>query len=257
MNPKVLRHAKEELLDVLLAVKRKAAHQPKKAKMRPPKTIVSLLASIQQEPTSVGNQLETRLIRQIHNFYGWKAKDTRDALGVCSGAVYRSEGYLTVSPNDRSGKQKEGNVHIEHTVPVNCLLCAIRQERDSFKSSMQLHKFLMRHSVCTALHKSERKNLQHHDILNCREALFTKSDRVIGEYPFARYQSMRDKLRVYNIFTGKEINFSAFTFKDHQQALSGLSELSGNSEHCDRSIFDHDAFTENELNECCKICIPK
>jgi hypothetical protein len=44
-------------------------------------------------------------IRQIHDFYGWKAKGW-DTRGCCAGALYRTERYIQLP------------LHIEHTVPV-------------------------------------------------------------------------------------------------------------------------------------------
>ena len=57
---------------------------------------------------------------------------------------------------ERNGsKSKKRTVHIEHTVPVGDLARAARYNIHKVASPADLHRFLLDHSICTALSHEE------------------------------------------------------------------------------------------------------
>ena len=74
--------------------------------------------------------------RNAHDFYGWMSKD--GAWGACRGAFYRSENYMKIALEKRSGKKsdidEDFGVHIEHTIPVDVILESIWHCRKTFES---------------------------------------------------------------------------------------------------------------------------
>jgi hypothetical protein len=178
----------------------------------------------------IGKWENGHFLRRVHDFYGWKAKDTVDKLGLCSGALYRSARYLEIDPKKRNGSRKSGqqNVHIEHTVQVNVLIKTLKYHISDFDSPAALHKFLIDHSVCTALHKDEEGLLKDAGVSHDRNPAFDDDGRRIGVLPFKRYEELArgdKKFRLFNVVSGKEINIEKFTFANHVKALEAASRL--------------------------------
>jgi hypothetical protein len=69
--------------------------------------------------------LVNHYVRQFHNVLGYRAMGELRYGGLCAGALYRSEEFVSIPQDSRNGAARLGNVHIEHTVPVNVIVSAI------------------------------------------------------------------------------------------------------------------------------------
>ena len=171
-------------------------------------------------------------IRQIHDFYGWKAKGTAAKRGVCSGALYRSGGYLGTDMGLRNGsKSSNRNVHIEHTVPIAIVSSALRSQIGRNASVSDMYDCLLKLSVCTALSDVEERCLRQCGIPNHRHPAFDSTGKPIDDKPFRRYEKLqvRDQtFQIFNVVTGEPIELSEFTFDDHVKTmLLAVERLSG------------------------------
>jgi hypothetical protein len=170
-------------------------------------------------------------LRHSHDFYGWKAKDTANRRGVCSGALYRSGRYLALDPAARSGAKASQNVHIEHTVQIRVLRESLKASWELLQTPAEVHTHVMRYSVCTAVHICEKDPLG--DEWN---PAFDSAGRVKLRTPFARYRPLAavdPDFRVFNVVTRKEVCLDTFTFDDHLAMLEASSCLAfaGREDH--------------------------
>ena len=110
------------------------------------------LRGTQPDPADALNATLNHIIRQIHDFYGWMAKNSGGNRKNCAGTFYRTEGFIRIKPAERNGSRNGGNIHIEHTIPINDLLRAVKRyiKSDDDLTCADLHTFLIRHSICTA-----------------------------------------------------------------------------------------------------------
>lgn len=179
------------------------------------------------DPEGVNNS-----IRKIHDFYGWMAKP--GARGVCAGTLYRSVEFMKIKPQDRDGTKGVGrNVHIEHTVPVQVLKKALTSHISKLATPADLHRFLMDHSVCVALSKSEEKSLTPAGVPSSRSPAFNeRSGLKVDDYPFRRYEPLlkhlvrnQSEFRIINIVSGEDIDLHKFSFDDHIATLEAASSM--------------------------------
>lgn len=174
-------------------------------------------------------------IRQLHDFYGWKAKDTVLQRGVCSGALYRSSGYLRLAPESRCGAKdpERRSVHIEHTVPASCLEKVIHHYRPSIRSPQALHDFLISYSISAAFTHDEERLMQkqYANVPGKRTSCFDETGAEVEDRPFARYKRLaryEPEFRIYSMLTLEPIDLENFTFRDHRNHLRGMAlKLSG------------------------------
>ncbi len=173
-------------------------------------------------------------LRRAHDYFGWMAKkDTRQSLelGECRGAIYRSQEYMKIPLQDRSGeslkKLKERgesysshHVHIEHSIPVNTILEYFWQYKDNLLETdeqKKLHETFLSISVCTALTRHEEESCIKEG-LSKKHPEFEKGKILVNSltdiHPFKRY-SFSKRLKIYETITGSEINPEIFTLKDH------------------------------------------
>jgi hypothetical protein len=219
----VIERHREELKSVLLGLKRSIEDRNRDYRTHPPRYAEELLLGLREDRISQSDL--GHAVRQIHDFYGWKAKDCRERRGVCSGALYRSEGYLMIDPSARNGSRKtERDVHIEHTVPISVLVRAL--EKQCFATAADLHDFLMRHSVCAALSGDEERLLKTRFVPAYRHDAFKEGIRV-ADHPFSRYSPLveRGELHLFDIVSCKEIDIESFSFSDHIATLAAASRL--------------------------------
>tara|TARA_Y100000385_G_C13069485_1_gene628323 strand:+ start:705 stop:1373 length:669 start_codon:yes stop_codon:yes gene_type:complete len=142
------------------------------------------------------------LIREIHNRYGWKAKDDLNELGLCSGAFFYTENFLKIAHGDRTGKIRDYNkikVHIEHTIPVHVIYQLLISQRSVLKSADDVIKFIFKYSVCTAFSEEERSTSVKKNFNSCHPDIFPGSSIEIDKIrPFKRYSS---DVKIYSVVT--------------------------------------------------------
>lgn len=173
-------------------------------------------------------------IRQVHNFYGWKAAN-KDR-GQCSGTLYRTRGYLEKPPEKRDGSKGPGrNIHLEHTVPVNVLEKNLRWncEQNQQMSEQEFHRLLIDHSICTAFSHTEQNWLGQANVPHMHNGAFCNDTGArVHDYPFRRYlplvenaKKQNSTFEIYNIINGEQIDLEKFTFADHVDTLKKASQL--------------------------------
>lgn len=184
-----------------------------------PRAFVSAL--IDPEVLAVGMPF-----RKMHDSFGYMAKGTLAKAGLCSGAIYRSEKFMSVAQADRNGSAGPRrsrlhlqNVHIEHTVPV-----AVLSERwKAFRAGSEVttidaYAWTLVHSVAAAVHMSEKGGL----------GAYEKSTDAfdLGHFhaglPFMRYSHHAAPPVIWNVLTGQKIDPATWTFKDHLSSIDAL-----------------------------------
>ena len=157
--------------------------------------------------------------RQVHNIFGWMAGNTLEKRGLCSGAIYRSEAFMELAQNERNGAagprktlRHLKNVHIEHTVPVAELAKRWSVYRMSADRDLaDAYAWTLVHSVASAINMSEEGRLHSYE---SRTDAFDPASPSFG-LPFMRYTHMRTPITIWNVLTGKKIDFHEWTFSDH------------------------------------------
>ena len=160
-------------------------------------------------------------IRQIHDFYGWMAKQSNNIKGACAGTFYRTAGFISTPPSSRSGRKLGGNIHVEHTVPVAALNRALPAKFSNSSNFHWLaaHRFILAHSICTAFTKDEEALLSGSVERSTSAHVFSISGDLVGHHPFRRYLPIAEKIEIYNIVSGEKIDLAMFQFKDHMRTL--------------------------------------
>ena len=170
--------------------------------------------------------------RKVHDDFGWKAKDTIEKFGLCSGAIYRTEAFVRQAQGLRIGRRDGQTIHIEHTVPSSVL----GREWMDLAVETPFTSWMMRHSVCTAATHDEKRagkgGLIREGFHGDTNAL-TQGHPEFGK-PFMRYEP--DAV-VWNVFTGEEIKRDSYTFGDHVDVLTALCRESGASEDSLRKLY--------------------
>ena len=173
--------------------------------------------------------------RNAHDFYGWMSKD--GAWGACRGAFYRSENYMKIALEKRSGKKsdidEDFGVHIEHTIPVDVILESIWHCRKTFESisndqmlQKKLYEKFLSISVCTAVTRKEEKTCipkeyesKHPDFADGRLLNMDSLNEVL---PFKRY-NFENGLRLFEVINGTEISPDSWSLKDHTELMSKVN----------------------------------
>jgi len=174
---------------------------------------------------------KSNLARRSHNYYGWMSYNDLP-LGKCKGAIYRSEEYMKIPLQDRSGeslkKLKErgegyssNHIHIEHSIPVSLILRYFLNYKNIYLDNHDhlinrtLHEAFLSISVCTAMTRYEEEEVikykDQHPELDKKELKVGSLPEI---HPFIRYDFSKG-LKIYEMITGSEINPEIFTLKDH------------------------------------------
>ena len=222
----------EEYLDTVTAIKRKLC------KTNKPVSHPIEFANFLQESLMIDDwpSFDKKLgksnrARSSHNYYGWMSY-TEKPLGKCKGAIYRSEEYMKIPLQERSGEslknlKKRGkgygsnHIHIEHSIPVSLILRYFFNYKDIYLDNpdnlinKSLHEAFFSISVCTALTRQEEKEVikykDQHPELDKKELKVGSLSEI---HPFIRYDFSKG-LKIYEMITGSEINPETFTLKDH------------------------------------------
>ena len=173
--------------------------------------------------------------RKAHDFYGWMSKD--GALGACRGAFYRSENYMKIELEKRSGKKldkgEDFGVHIEHTIPVNVIHRSIWHRRKTFKSisndqmlQKKLYENFLSVSVCTAFTRNEEETCirdeYHREHPDFEDGRLLNVDSLNEVLPFKRYDFDKG-LRLFEVIDGTEISPDSWSLKDHTELMSKVN----------------------------------
>lgn len=245
--------ARREVSTVLRLVKMSAETRRCGALTHPPRyarLLWSRLCGERPAPEDDLNAAEDHVIRQIHDFYGWKAKDAVKRKGVCAGSLYRSAAYLSLPPLTRTGSKygaQPKNVHIEHTVPVSILLKHLRRQVWSKRSPSALHDHLIDHSICTAVTEQEKAALSSYGVSNHDHPEFSVQTGSLGQFPFMRYLPARRlaTFQVFNVITGQPVDFAKFTYRDHLATLVAASALILDSATPAQNLYRFDVLTRD------------
>src|ERR1700730_8949949 len=161
-------------------------------------------------------------LRKFHDKFGYKAKGKVSKGELCAGAIFRTDTYLKTK--QRSGSKKTQSVHIEHTFPINELRAEVAKRR--FGDYVATITWLLKHSVTTAFHESEKEHLigrtSNSDALYLASSEYSK--------PFARYERLHNAAGiVWNVFDGERVDPESFTFEDHLNVIVRLLDAAGAS----------------------------
>ncbi|MCZ7860930.1 hypothetical protein O9X98_05890 [Agrobacterium salinitolerans] len=163
--------------------------------------------------------------RQAHNLFGWKAGDTLSKLGLCSGAIYRTEKFMSLAQDARCGSKGEGrSVHIEHTVPIAELTRQWVEYRRKHEPDLaQTYAWMLCNSVTTAFHIDEMGGIKGYE--RKTEAFNPESDWF--NRPFVRYGMKEQVPAIWNVLSGERIDIETWTFADHFQQVERLFDVAG------------------------------
>ena len=152
-------------------------------------------------------------IRQFHDKFGFKAKDTLKTGGLCAGAIFRTSAFINTE--NRSGSRTDQNIHIEHTVEIKDLVALLKDNLPASPSGPAA--LILKYSVATAMRKSQTDYL----------AGFPRSMSALNprcrwfDQPFMRYERLMEHDDVWNVWTGEKVSTS-FSFGDHLELLCGI-----------------------------------
>lgn len=222
-----MKQHKEEVAKLLSLISEENKYPPKKSSpLRYGIYIWSRISSYSVNDWCDSNLGINHSIRQIHDYYGWMAKN--GIKGKCRGAIYRTKEFMKIKPCDRDGSKKETrNIHIEHTVPVSVLQKFLNRPDASYQNPRSLHLDLIRHSVCVAMSHQEQISMRN-VVANSSNPAFDENGSIIDDRPFLRYkplQKINPDFKIINIITGDEISFEKFTFDEHIKTLQMASNL--------------------------------
>jgi hypothetical protein len=145
-------------------------------------------------------------VRQVHDKFGWGAKNPTK----CAGAIYRTYAFMNIKPDERDpSKKPTRNIHIEHTVLAS-----------------QLHKmwincsdfeptFFISHGITTAMSACEEKKV---GVGREPNPCFIGDD---GK-PFLRYKDTLKDSKIWNVFTGEQVDICKYTLADHRKTVADL-----------------------------------
>ncbi len=160
--------------------------------------------------------------RHSHNLFGWKAGDSLDKLGLCSGALYRTENFMKTAQGNRCGKARSGRtIHIEHTVPIATLNKAWKEVRANRVPSLaEAYAWMFVHSVTTAVHADEMGGIRGYE----RTTRALDRDAHWFNRPFVRYDFKEKPIVIWNVLTREKIDAATFSFADHFRMIGLLLE---------------------------------
>ena len=150
----------------------------------------------------------SQLLRKFHDFYGWKSKGMVQDLGLCSGAAYRTSGFLKIPPQSRSGKKVDRDsdigVHIEHSIPVSLIRNLIIEQSGSLKSPEDVFNLILRFSLCTAFSRREETKFIAEGYASEHPQFSPNSETLCPSTiePFKRY---KPGIRIYSMTSGQEV----------------------------------------------------
>ena len=199
-----LEQHRDELKKTISRIKQRI-EQNRKPKLNPYSICVDILKQIKQlEKRKAHRTFIADKIRKLHDFYGWMSKGCIDDNGLCSGSIYRTEKYMQIPLNERTGKKTTTlgfqRVHIEHSVPINEIYNLLQFKKDQLNSPKAVFDLIFENSVCTAFSNEEEKTgIRTGYSRKLVEASLINRDRI---FPLKRYS---ENVKVINILTGSTV----------------------------------------------------
>jgi hypothetical protein len=177
-----------------------------------------------------GEQKFGMAFRKSHNEFGWKASETLEKFGLCSGAIYRTENFIKQDRLKRCGTKRAGQtVHIEHTVPIAELNRQWPKHLGGRVPSLaETFAWVLFHSVSTAFDIVEKGDIKGYESKN--DAFLPGADDY--GLPFKRYSKKAGPLKIWNVLAREEVIWDNWTFRDHFAMVEMLFEEAG----CDPEI---------------------
>jgi hypothetical protein len=193
-----------ELKKTVISIKRKIECS-RKPKLNPYAICVDILKHLKKEDGERANRkFIADKIRKLHDFYGWMSKGCIDENGLCSGAIYRTERYMQIPLNERTGNKLVADgfhrVHIEHSVPINEINKLLHFKIEQLNSPKDVFELIMENSVCTAFsHKEEKSGIRKGFT---RKLAYGDQINKKNIFPFERYF---DDVKIFNVLTGTPV----------------------------------------------------
>ncbi|MBO9170023.1 hypothetical protein [Rhizobium sp. L245/93] len=168
--------------------------------------------------------------RKCHNEFGWKASETLDKLGLCSGAIYRTEKFMLQHSSKRSGSKRFGQtVHIEHTVPIAELNRQWGKYRFGRVPTLaETFAWVLFYSVSTAFDIREKGGIKRYE---SRNDAFLQAAPEYGR-PFMRYNRMAEPPTIWNVLTRQEVVREEWSFRNNFAMIETLFEEA----RCDKEV---------------------
>lgn len=165
-------------------------------------------------------------IRKVHDDFGWAARHKNKKIFCCSGALYRTSGYINIETSSRNGERGPSkNVHIEHTIPVNSLMSYLSSMGKNISIADFKYAFL-RASVCTAFSEHERLSMSRSGVKRASHDEFQSPLYSSSARPFIRYSGLASRregnLVIYNILHKEPIKIEEFTLENHMDLVKEL-----------------------------------
>lgn len=179
------------------------------------------------------NRDKGHYIRQYHNVLGYRAGMGLSEGGLCAGCLYRTEAFIKLPQDLRTGKKQHPahltKVHVEHTIPVAVLSSAIDRMGPALWNAKAAGEYLLANSIATAMLEPEGqmpKGDERPDALvlsgySQKTGAFVEGHQHFGR-PFMRYTARASRPRIFNVLTSVEIDVETFTMTDFRNDLQLL-----------------------------------
>lgn len=190
-----------------------------------------------QFTSMASNSNKGHYIRQFHNVLGYKAGGELAKGGQCLGCLYRTESFIELPQEVRTGKKKHAvglvKVHLEHTIPVSVLSASISRLGCTHWNEEAIGDFLLNSSIATAMLEEQGRTPNRHPHEGLVLPKYTSHSGVFEENhphwnrPFMRYTGQKMSPRIFNVLTGVEVDVHTFTMENFHRDLAMLMDESG------------------------------
>lgn len=164
-------------------------------------------------------------VRKFHDKLGFCAKGTLKTGGLCAGAIFRTQAFIDLPQDERSGSRATQTVHIEHTVPAGVIAGRLGAQLSDVRHTGDLSlAWLFKHSVVTAMRKGQDASF-----LRGVTRSTTAFDAGLDEgKPFRRYRELFAANEiVWDVWNRKEVDPDNFTFHSHIETVLDILHEAG------------------------------
>jgi hypothetical protein len=154
-------------------------------------------------------------VRNLHDELGWKAKKKLEDRGLCAGAIYRTDEFLSTSQDQRCGSKVGQTVHIEHTIPATMLHKNFLKMEFGKDINFRGLSWLLARSVTTAASGNQKE----HGLIDNGQKKTTyclDKNHLHFRKPFLRYSAFfKNGGKIYDVWNQKEVSPNSFTIESH------------------------------------------